>query len=228
MRHLATLLLLPLGAYALLGPTPSHASEESLLFDYVGFDYESPNPDPNTFGENGSGYVTLGAVPFLFTPLVSDQTTNEYTYVITGLTQTGIASYPGFSVVTYGPGTVTIYEDSRNTGTAFDYGENPPNATAPSTFNDGTAIMVGTLTDFTIVVASDGTGSFDGTLEVTGGTQIGNFPVNQRTGWTFAGGTENSLQVPPGYIHQIDGQAFLNKPVPTIRSSWGRLKASYR
>jgi len=34
---------------------PAFASDPTLLIDYVGFDYESPDPTPSTFGELGSG-----------------------------------------------------------------------------------------------------------------------------------------------------------------------------
>ena len=45
---------------------------------------------------------------------------------------------------------------------------------------------------------------------------------------TFSGATSNSLDVPSGYAHQIDGQTFLDEPVHSQSSSWGRIKAIYR
>jgi len=226
MRSLVTRLLL--AACVTLAVAPA-AHADSLLFDYVGFDFESPNPNPATFGEPGSGYIGLGTVPFLFAPLVSNTTLNEYTFVIQGLSPTSMIPVGSMEIVNYSTGTVTIYEDAKLGGTTADYGTNPPNATVPTTFTDGTPIMVGSLTNFQIVVnVSNGVGSFEAVLNITGGSQLGNFPLNQRTGWTFSGTTGEALNIPAGYEHQIDGQAFLNDPVATHRTTWGKLKAGYR
>jgi hypothetical protein len=226
MRRIVTRLLLA-ACVALVSATVARA--DSLLFDYVGFDYESPNPNPATFGEPGSGFVVLGTVPFLFAPLVSNTTLNEYTFVIQGLTPTSLLPIGSLEIIQYSAATVTIYEDAKAGGTTADFGSNPPNATVPSTFTDGTAILVGSLTSFQLIVdTSNGVGSFEAVLNITGGSQLGNFPLNQRTGWTFSGTTGRALNIPPGYAHQIDGQAFLNDPVATHRTSWGRLKAGYR
>ena len=226
MRSLVTRLLL--AACVTLAVAPA-AHADSLLFDYVGFDFESPNPNPATFGEPGSGYVGIGTVPFLFAPLVSNTTLNEYTFVIQGLTPTSVFPVGSMEIVNYTAGTVTLYEDAKLGGTTADYGTNPPNATVPATFTDGTAIMVGSLTNFQVVVnTSNGVGSFEAVLNITGGSQLGNFPLNQRTGWTFSGTTGEALNIPAGYEHQIDGQAFLNDPVATHRTTWGKLKAGYR
>jgi len=225
MSRLATLLLL--AACALAAPNPARA--QSLLFDYLGFDYESPNLLPGEFGEDGSGYVGLGTVPFLFAPLTGNTALNEYTFVLQGLTATGYMTVGNYRIISYTPGVITIYEDPKAGGTTGDFGSNPPNATAPGTFADGTAILVGTLTDFRFVVdTNNGTGSFEAVFNVTGGTQLANFPLNQRTGWTFSGSSGNALNIPEGYEHQIDGQTFLNAPSKTHRTTWGRLKAGFR
>ena len=206
------------------------ARAQELLFDYLGFDYEHPVVVPGTFGGIGNGYVGLGEVPVLLSPLVSDQTTYEYTYVLTGLTSVNrLVSGPWVVIDYTGPGTLTIYEDLRVGGTPFDYGVNPPNGTAPPSFNDGTAILVGEITDFRYVFnTSTGSGSYDATFEVIGGTQFGNIPADQRTGWTFAGVTLNTPSIPQGYAHQVDGQTLLNKPTPARPASWGQIKRKYR
>ncbi len=226
MRRLLTLMLL---AACALSSAPREARAQSLLFDYVGFDYELPDPLPGQFGEAGSGYVGLGTVPFLFAPLVANTMANEYTYVMSGLTSTGFLTVANFRIITYSAGTISIYEDPKLGGTTADFGTNPPNAVAPGTFQDGTAICTGTLTSFTFVLdTSNGTGSFEAVFNVTGGTQLANFPLNQRAGWTFSGSSGNALNIPVGYDHQLDGQTFLDAPVKVQRTSWGRLKAGYR
>ena len=225
MRSLVTTLFL---AACALVAVPTATRAQSLLFDYVGFDYEDPKAPGSQFGDAGNGYVGLGTVPFLFGPLVSNTTDNEYTYVMSGLTAMGFVSVGPYRVINYSAGTIKIYEDAKVGGTAADFGTLPPNAVAPPTFVDGTEILVGTLTNFQFAVDnSNGTGSFEAVFTVTGGTQFANF-ASQVNGWTFAGSTGNALNIPEGYAHQIDGQTFLNAPVNVKRTTWGRLKAGYR
>ena len=226
MNKFVTTVLLVMGT-ALAGVPSAHA--QSLLFDYLGFDYESPNPDPGQFGETGSGYVGLGTVPYLFAPLVSNTSTYEYTYVIQGLTPTSVIPVGSFRIINYSSGTITLYQDPLLGGTLADYGANPPSGVAPGTFTDGTAILVGSLTNFQFVVdTNNGTGSFEAVFNVTGGSQFGNFSPGQLVGWTFAGSSGNALNIPAGYVHQIDGQTFVNSPTASRRASWGHLKAGSR
>jgi hypothetical protein len=224
-----TAIALLVGALALGGVSAPSAAAPFLLVDYVGYDYESPNPDPTQFGEVGSGYVSLGECPVLYAPLVFNLAQNQYTYHISGLISVNRQVIAPFIIVDYSAGTLSVYEDDINTGTAFDYGTNPPNATAPPTFVDGTLFLTGPVTNFRFVFNTvDGSGSFDANFAVTGGSQLGNIPVSDRNGFTFAGATSNALNIPEGYAHQIDGQVFLEQVVPTQDSSWGRLKANYR
>lgn len=218
-----------LGMFALnAGFTPA-AGAAQLLFDYVGYDYESPNPDPSQFGELGSGYISLGEVPVLFAPLVFNTVANEYTYVISGLTAVNRNVVGPFIIVDYAGGALDVYEDSRSLGTAYDFGVNPPNATAPPTFVDGTHYLGGALTNFRFVYNTvDNSGSFEANYQVTGGSQLANVPLNLRSGWTFAGVTSNEINMPEGYEHQVDGQVLVEEVVPAKDTSWGALKANYR
>ena len=226
MRRILTTLFLAMCAVLAVVPA---VRAQSLLFDYVGFDYEFPNPNPTTFGEPGSGYVGVGTVPVLGAPLVTNTAVNEYTYVMQGFTPSSVVSVGPYDIINYTSGVMTIYEDAISGGTTADFGVDPPNATAPNTFNDGTAILVGTLTNFQFVVdRTNGTGSYEAVFNVTGGSQLGNFPLNQRVGWTFSGSTGNALNIPHGYAHQCDGQTILNAPVAARKVSWGKLKAGYR
>lgn len=227
MKKLAIAFLV--GMFALGATHVPPAAAASVLVDYVGFDYESPNPDASQFGEVGSGYVGVGEVPVLFAPLVFDQVNNEYTYVMSGLTAINRQVVAQFVIVDYTPGNFSVYEDSKTLGTPFDYGINPPNPTAPSTFNDGTLYLSGDVTNFRFVFNTiDNSGSFEGVFSATGGSNLSDIPVGNRQGWTFAGATSNALNIPAGYAHQIDGQIILEQVVPTHDSSWGRLKANYR
>ena len=211
----------------LIGVSAPSANAQDLLFDYVGYDYESPDLDTNVFGEVGSGYVGLGFCPVLFAPLVVDTTTYEYTYEIVGLTSMTRSVFGDFVIIDYsGPGYLRIYEDAA---TAADYGINPPNGTAPASFTDGTMILEGELTAFQIVLnTANNTGSYEAVFTAVGGSQIGNIPVNQRDGWTFAGLTGNEINKPEGYDHQVDGQVLLNQPTPVENTSWSDIKRRFR
>ncbi len=227
MRRIMTSLVIATFACVALATA---ARADALLFDYVGFDYETNDLAPG-FGEAGSGYVGLGTVPFLFAPLTSDTNLNEYTFVIDGLTSTGFTSITSYRIINYSGGTISIYRDAKSGGFSVpaDFGINPPNGTAPSSFTDGEKILEGTLTNFQFVLdTTNGSGYFEAIFNATGGTQLGNFPLNERTGWTFSGSSGSALNIPAGYAHQIDGQTFLNGPVATRRTSWGKLKASFR
>ncbi len=228
MKRTTLRLFTALLAACALSAAPAQA--QTLLFDYVGFDYEFPDLNPVVFGDVGDGYQGVGEVPVLYSPLTFDQSLNQYTYHFNGLTASLRTPVGQFVIIDYtGPGTLTIYEDAISGGTAFNYGTNPPNATAPPSFVDGTAILIGNLTNFRFLFnTSNNTGSFEADFEAVGGSQIGNIPLNERLGWTFAGATGNSVTIPTGYDHQIDGQTFLLPPTATRPGTWGDIKARYR
>lgn len=225
LRPLARVLL-PLLA---LGLFAAGAHAQDLFFDYVGYDYEDPDLNTSQFGEVNSGYVSLGFVPILFSPLVADTVSNEYTYYLSGLTSISRTVVGDFIIVDYsGPGILSVYEDDKGTGTAGDYGTNPPNGTAPPSFVDGTLFVQGSITAFQAVFNTvSGSGSFEAEYEVTGGSQLANVPVNDREGWTFAGITSNEINAPEGYLHQVDGQVFLGLPTAVETATWGLLKRTF-
>jgi len=228
MKRLITPLLVGFLALSALGAPGAQA--QTLLFDYVGFDYEFPDVNPALFGDIGDGYQGLGEVPVLFAPLTSNHALNQYTYYFDGLTAAVRINVPPFIIIDYtGPGTITLYEDPILGGTPFDYGINPPSGVAPPSFVDGTAILVGDLTNFRYILnTSTGSGSFEADFEAVGGSQLVNIPLNNRIGWTFAGTTGNSVTIPTGYDHQVDGQTFLKPPTSTRPGTWGGIKARYR
>jgi len=227
MKQVAIALLL--AGLGLVATRPQAARADTLFVFYVGYDYESPNPVPSTFGEPGSQYWALGAALDMGAPLVPDTTSNEYTFAIPGLTPVNVQNFGSFIVIDYAPGPMQVFEDSKTSGTPSQFGINPPNATAPSSFMDGSLFVQGTLSNFQIVLnTSTGSGSFNANYTVDGGSQLANVPANQRTGWTFAGVTSNEINRPTGYGHQVVGQVFLNSPVPASIKSWGAVKAQYR
>ena len=161
------------------------------------------------------------------TYLTIDAGINQYTFVL-GNTWYMSSDTVGTNVFhTYSAGTLDIYEDPIATGTAYDYGINPANATSPSTFQDGTNILGG---DFNAPITiwidmNTGNGSISGTLDFVRGTQLGNIPVDQREmALTIAGMMFMPPMGPEGYFWQIDGQVYLPESVPVQPTTWGKIK----
>ncbi len=227
MKRLATPLCLFIGAMIALSPGAAHAQQ--LIIDYVGFDYEVPTPPPGQFGQLGSSYVGLGVVPNLFAPLVSDTSLNQYTYVVSGMTVASRQVFGDFVLINYTPGTLSVYQDAKASGTPAVWAPNPPNAQAPGSFTDGSLYLQGTLSNFQFVLnTANGSGSYEAACIWDGGSNLSDIPAGDRTGWTFSGATSNALNIPQGYAHQIDGQNFIILATSTRRTTWGGLKSTYR
>lgn len=200
------------------------ASADVFLLDFAGYDAVWPMD----MGQPGSAYWALGDVNAVNPVyLTIDAGTNEYTFVL------GNAWYMSSDTVgtnvfhTYSGGSFDVYEDPIATGTHREYGINPANATAPSTFQDGTNILGG---DFTgpITIWIDmmtWNGSVSGNLDFVRGTQLANIPLEQREmALTIAGMMFMPPMGPEGYFWQIDGQVYLPQAVPVEETTWGRIK----
>jgi len=219
-------------AFAMLAALtlPTGAQADQFLADFRGFDYEDPNNTPG-FGSIGDGYNSLGIVLSVNPSLLTiDNVNNEYTYRFYNLAAVGSESAAPFLFVFYSPGDFDIYEDSRSLGTAADYGTNPANATAPSTFVDGTNILGGTVTNFVLTLdLSSGTGSFNGDIALNRGTQSGSSPPAPLHGWKVAGLTSGGGPgTPAGYQHQVDGEIRVPDVTPNKATTWGQVKSTYR
>jgi hypothetical protein len=229
MKRFVLLLLLTFSVIAV----PALADSDVFLLGFAGYDYESPNSDPGTYLAIGEGYRTLGFVTAFgayLAPQVNN-TTNEYTYFYYDLTvQDYYFDGEYLEVLFASPGRGRFFEDSRTTGTAAQYGINPPSITAPPTFTDGTLILGGQIGG--LVLTYDylaNQGGFSGNLLLDEGTLLGQIPLAQRGGWTLSGlaGRPNP-SVPVGYDHQISGECRIPGPVPAAHRTWGALKALYR
>jgi hypothetical protein len=94
------------------------------------------------------------------------------------------------------------------------------------TFSDGDVILSGQFTGFDLIYDTvSGNGNLQGLTDWTGGSQLGNVPPSQRSGWTFGAIGISTPQVPCGYKWQLDGECYLEKPVPVLKSTWGEIKA---
>jgi hypothetical protein len=226
-RVLLLLLLLP----ALVVAPPASAQTEELLCDFSGYDYEDPDVDPSEFGAAGDYYNMFGFVTSVNpTYITADYANNEYTIEFWNLWSAGYFDFYPFRFITYTTGTVGLYEDPLVGGTPGIFGINPPNATAPANFLDGTLILGGDVDNFGLTLdLSNGTGSFTGDVIFNAGTQVGNIPPATTRVYTFAGLTSNpTAEVPEGYVHQVTGEIKIELPVQNENTSWGRMKALYR
>jgi hypothetical protein len=190
-----------------------------LQFVPVGYSYFT-SPE-------GVGTVTT-VVGFLdppagFTyPFSVDFTNNEYTFYF----QTTITSIVPLVVTTeyhYANTTFYIYEDPSKNGT---YGTNPPNGTAPSTFQDGTLILSG---DFKDIVRLDYNFGFPeptaiGSIDFTGGTKLGELiQIN----WNFHAGISSTVSgIPSGYKRNWSCK-LVPGTVPVEETTWGNIKNLY-
>jgi hypothetical protein len=181
---------------------------------------------------NAVGTVSDFNPPFDF--LDASDPTKEYTIVISGLVSQGTVTTgaPGlqFYSTEYTGGTIQIIEDLSPD---HDYGVNPPNATAPPTFQDGTVLLSGSFTSFT-VTTNDFTqfqvGNAEGDISWTGGSLIDlTVTGGEPCPGLFTGGlTWRPSTLIEGYLFRHDGKIDLNCPVPAEASSWGKVKAQYR
>lgn len=203
-----------------------HASASVFLLDFLGYSYLAPNGDDIMDPDNY--YQGLGEIQEVNpTYLTIDEATYQYTVVIeTGL-PTSIDVIADYVSIAYGDARIDFYEDAIAGGTPFDYGINPPNATAPSTFEDGLLILGGAFDHFTIVTnMTTGVSTLDGVLDLDAGSQLGNIPDDQLAGWAFAGQGWDLPDIPEGYIWQIDGEVYIAS-VATEEVSWGSVKTLY-
>jgi len=231
MKRAALLLLVALSVIAV----PALADSDVFLLGFAGYDYESPNPVPGSDDNYlmiGEGYKALGGVTSFgdyLAPYVNT-TANQYTYHYFDLTVLSHDYYPDIRYLEVGfanLGRGRFYEDNSTTAV---FGVNPPNATSPSTFIDGTLILGGQI-DF-LVLSYDfeaNQGGFSGNISFDEGSLLAQIPEAQRAGWTLSGlaGRPNP-SIPNGYDHQISGQCLIPGPTPASHRTWGALKALYR
>lgn len=232
MKRKALLLICALVSSLALA-APAFASDpDILLIGFTGFDYQDPNPS-GTYLDVGEGYKVVG---FLTSagPLIApwiDTSTYEYTFHTYDLTVTSrFFSAPFLTVVFGNNGRGRYYADDYSAGgfTAATYGTNPPNATSPSTFIDGSMRLGGDIDNF-VLVYNYGTnsGNFSGDMTLDEGPDLIYIPSGQRGGWTLAGLATNPT-VPAGYDHQVDGECRIPGKSPATHKTWGAVKALYR
>ena len=221
-------------ALALAAPAFANGTDEILL-GFTGMDYQSPNPS-GVYLDLGEGYNQVGFVTSfgpLLTPWV-DTSLYQYTIHTFGLTVNGRFFTSPFLTVTFNNnGRSRYYRDALSGGTPGTYGINPPNATSPSTFIDGSMRVGGDVDNFVLTYDfSINDGNFSGDMTLDEGPDLIYVPAGQRAGWVLGGinnhGLPNNPSVPAGYDHQVEGECRIPGKTPTTHKTWGAVKALYR
>lgn len=214
MKKLATL------AFALVMSAGVANAQTEQILHLSGNAWEDGGFPPSNVGD---GFNMVGILNDIEAPLVWSTDLYSYTHWVRDLVSVGESVFGTTHVASYSGGLFTIYVDWLPSN--HDYGMNPPNGTAPSTFSDGISTYLdGFFTDFTVTFNSaTASGSFVGSLSFTGGDV---FPLLASTdGWTFGANIANVS--PTGYDLQINGDVFL-EIVSVESQTWGSVKNLYR
>lgn len=216
IKSLTKTLLLAISLVALFA-LPATAQINSI--DYVGYGWTT-----GVAKAVGDEFNFVGAASALDDAFGVDLLTEELTFHVYGLTVASEVDMSGTLVQTYTGGFMEIYQDpSMNS----DFGINPPNPTAPSTFNDGTLFFSGEFVDMTMIILPTGNGSFEGNLNGTGGTMIDGSCNGCVYTWGGAFVADSGAQLPEGYDMQVDGVLEIDAAVATDEVSWDAVKALY-
>lgn len=231
MKRLPRLILL--AALALFA-VPAQSATREFLCGFTGLDYVVP-ATPGTPGEIPTPFLALGdeycAVGFVtsMSPVLAAVTTasDEHTFHLAEAMTSSIYWDGEVLEVLFAPhARYRIYEDAAHNAV---YGINPPNATAPPTFVDGSLVLGADITNLVLVYDySINQGNFDCSATLDEGTQLGAIPVAQRAGWVMSGtaGRPNNT-IPSGYVNQLSGEVQIPTVTPAAHRTWGSLKALY-
>jgi hypothetical protein len=237
MKRPASILLCA-ALLAVAAPAFSAGNPNGALISFAGFDFESPDPGA-AYLEVGDGYRVVGFVTGagpLLAPWM-DLSSYEYTFYIRDLTVSArYFVFPNLAVTFANNGRWSYYADNfpADGGTAAMYGTNPPNATAPSTFTDGTSDpnagerLTGDIDDFVLIYNfAINAGSCGGNMTLDGGPDLIYVPAGDRANWSLRLSGQTNPTIPAGYDHPAEGE-FMPPETPVAHRTWGALKALYR
>jgi hypothetical protein len=212
-------------ASALFG-APAVAQEGQFSMDYWGFT-----------SIEGGVLTGMGFIPVIEPPLIFDLENCQYTWVIEGAVLQDYSVEEGIEHYSFSGGTFKVYEDCAVPWNAWysDLNCHGPSwigeISGASTFQDGQLFLSG---DFDYIMINYYTayefGDYDGLMDLTGGSHLGDIPELLRHGWTFGGETDQPWAcVPVGFDYRWDGQLFLvQNPTGNETATWSGVKAMYR
>jgi phosphotransferase system HPr-like phosphotransfer protein len=181
---------------------PFNSFAGTVLMNNFGFMTETGDFPSSIAGDELAAYGLITST----NPLVScDLATNELTWVMKGLISDGEFSPDGGQtiIVSYTGGTLSLYCDAIG---SHDWGVAPPNATAPSTFEDGALQLQGAFTEFVMFFdTTRNAGSFLGRINFTNGEDLD--ALGSPNGVIIAGTIGPSLDpnIPDGYALEVIG-----------------------
>lgn len=196
---------------ALFAAIVGAADSRATTIDYQGYAFET------------GGFPASDAGDTLRIPIVAtaaslgiDLATHEVTGWIHGLVSGGTVDVgDGILMTTYGTGRIEIYRDASRDR---DFGEFPPNLTAPSTFVNGELCLAGELTDFVLFFDPESqSGAYEGNVDFTTGACLAELGAGSARGFTFGGVVTPAVSgsVPPGYDLSVDGYLEAQKKPTT-------------
>ena len=210
----------------------AQAVPTEAIVSFTGFDFVSPNAPTTPFLVPGDSYFAVGLATS-FGPTISGAINgaDEHSFILQDAV-VGTSAWDGTNlVVNFNPAArIRFYEDPSHD---YAYGTNPPNATSPSTFIDGSLILGAQLDNLVLVYSYDATfgntGTFYGTATLDEGADLVVVPPTRRAGWVLSGtiGQPNP-SVPAGYVNQVEGELQIPDVTPTAQKTWGSIKALYR
>jgi hypothetical protein len=199
--------------------SPSTTNAATVLMNNFGYMYETggfPNSDVGDILEG------VGNVTSIDPSMACDLSANELTWTIRDLVSNGQIMYSGrYVVVSYSGGILNLHCDpakNRN------FGINPPNATAPATFEDGQQFLLGYFTQFSLFYDTlTQSGAFQGLVNFTTGTNL--VDLTTSNGIIFAGtfGPSVDPNIPDGYSLEAVGSI----QAPTLCTVTGNVHYVY-
>ncbi len=221
-------------ACLVLSAAGAHAANPTIL-NFEGFMYEADN-GPGAVGfppsNPGDELAGCGIITGMSAPLTWSSDTHQYTWTVQGLISLGQVDLgDGIFEISYTGGTIDIVAD-RFLDPAYsppEYGVDPPNPTAPSSFHDGSLYLHGTFSTFVMYYFTDlHTGQYEGLVTFQLGSNLGD--LEDPDGYVFAGTADRSVAIvtPDGYDLEAVGHINFDSAVPVEPSSWGRVKNLYR
>lgn len=210
---------------AILGTAPVAYAGTNII-DYQGYAWETGGFVPSNVTDVLNVVGVTDNVDAIFSVNLGIE---ELTIHVTGLLSTGqVPLGGGVIAVNYIGGTLDVWRDPAMN---HDYGINPPNGTAPSTFIDGSLLLGGFFTSFVLYFDTvNGVGSYEGNVTWTAGTALGTINGIHNDGFTFGGVLSDAAAsgtVPDGYDLQADGVIEIKVTVGVEDTTWSGVKSLY-